>query len=80
MVNTMPGATLEAVADHATITGDTVTGGYDEAQDRLDRLADLEIDLAEVTDELEAQGVQKFDVSWAELVGTVTEGLRGAAR
>jgi len=80
VVNTMPGATLEAVADHATITGDTVTGGYDEAQDRLDRLADLGIDLPEVTDELEAQGVQKFDVSWAELVGTVTEGLRGAAR
>ena len=80
VVNTMPGATLEAVADHATITGDTVTGGYDEAQDRLDRLAGLGIDLPEVTDELEAQGVQKFDVSWAELLGTVAEGLRGAAR
>ena len=80
VVNTMPGATLEAVADHATITGDTVTGGYDEAQDRLDRLAGLGIDLPEVTDELEAQGVQKFEVSWAELVGTVADGLRGAAR
>jgi len=80
VVNTMPGATLEAVADHATITGDTVTGGYDEAQDRLDRLAGLGIDLPEVTDELEAQGVQKFDISWAELLGTVAEGLRGAAR
>ena len=80
VVNTMPGATLEAVADHATITGDTVTGGYDEAQDRLDRLAGLGIDLPEVTDKLEAQGVQKFDVSWAELLGTVAEGLRGAAR
>ena len=80
VVNTMPSATLEAVADHAKITGDTITGGYDEAQDRLDRLADLGIDLPEVTDELEAQGVQKFDVSWAELVATVAEGLRGAAR
>ena len=80
VVNTMPGATLEAVADHATIAGDTVTGGYDEAQDRLDRLAGLGIDLPEVTDELEAQGVQKFDISWAELLGTVAEGLRGAAR
>lgn len=80
VVNTMPSATLEAVADHAKITGDTIAGGYDEAQDRLDRLADLGIDLPEVTDELEAQGVQKFDVSWAELVGTVSEGLRGAAR
>ncbi len=80
VVNTMPSATLEAVADHAKITGDTITGGYDEAQDRLDRLTDLGIDLPEVTDELEAQGVQKFDVSWAELVGTVSEGLRGATR
>lgn len=79
VVNTMPGATLEAVADHAKISGDTVTGGYDEAQLRLDQLAAVGIDLDEVTAELEEEGVRKFDLSWAELVASVTEGL-GAAR
>ncbi len=29
VVNTMPGATLEATADHGDIHGDTVTGGYE---------------------------------------------------
>ena len=29
-VNTMPGATLEAVADHAEVTGDTVQGTYED--------------------------------------------------
>ena len=75
VVNTMPGATLEAVADHGDIRGDTVTGAYEEAADQVRRLADLGIDLDEVTTALEVEGVGKFDASWAELLATVTEGL-----
>src|SRR3954466_3923013 len=37
-VNTMPEATLEAVADHGVLRGDTVTGSYAEAQRALDAL------------------------------------------
>lgn len=80
VVNTMPGSTLEAVADHAEITGDTVTGRYDDARAKLDRLAELGISLDDVTAELEAQGVAKFEASWADLVGKVTDGLHGASR
>ena len=75
VVNTMPGKTLEAVADHGDIRGDTVTGAYEEAADQVRRLADLGIDLDEVTTALEVEGVGKFDASWAELLATVTEGL-----
>ena len=78
VVNTMPGATLEAVADHAVITGDTVTGRHAEAQDRLDRLGAVGVDLDEVTAQLEEEGVRKFDVSWAELVASTSDGLRAA--
>ena len=37
-VNTMPEKTLEAVADHGVITGDTVTGTADAAQEVFDKL------------------------------------------
>lgn len=80
VVNTMPGATLEAVADHADITGDAVTGRYADAHAKLDRLAELGVSLDAVTAELEAQGVAKFEASWADLVAKVTDGLRGASR
>lgn len=78
VVNTMPGSTLEAVADHGDVTGDTVTARYDDARERLSRLAGLGVDLDEVTDELEAQGVAKFEASWTELLTSVSGGLGGA--
>ncbi len=78
VVNTMPGGTLEAVADHGHVTGDTVTTAYDDARERLARLAALGVDLDAVTSELEDQGVAKFDASWSELVASVSAGLRGA--
>lgn len=78
IVNTMPSATLDAVADHATVTGDTVTGRYAEAAAQLDGLAALGISLDDVTAELEAQGVAKFEASWDDLVDRVSDGLRGA--
>jgi len=80
VVNTMPVATLDAVADHGDITGDTVTRRYADAQAKLDRLAALGVSLDDVTTELEAQGVAKFQASWDDLVATVTDGLGGARR
>jgi transaldolase len=74
-VNTMPGATLEAVADHGEIGGDTVRGGYVEAAAVLDRLEALGISYAEVTEQLEREGVDKFEKSWSELLGTVSDEL-----
>jgi transaldolase len=77
-VNTMPGATLTAVADHGEIHGDQVTGAYAEASALLDRLDGLGISYAEVTELLEREGVDKFEKSWAELLGTVTDELERA--
>lgn len=74
-VNTMPEATLEAVADHGEITGDTVTAGYHEANTLLDEIDDLGISYTEVVDLLEVEGVDKFKVSWSQLQDTVTDQL-----
>jgi transaldolase len=75
IVNTMPGKTLDAVADHGEIAGETIRGRYDEARQVLDRLERLGISYAEVTELLEREGVDKFDKSWAELLQTVTDEL-----
>ena len=79
VVNTMPEKTLQAVADHGEITGDTITGTYDEARATLDTFARLGGDLAEVTRNLEEDGLQKFEASWDELLQTVRDGLSGAS-
>jgi transaldolase len=79
VVNTMPSATMDAFADHGEVQGDTVRGRYDEARETLDALERLGISYADVTDQLEREGVQKFDKSWDELNATVTDQLARAA-
>ncbi|UQN13745.1 transaldolase [Gulosibacter sp. ACHW.36C] len=74
-VNTMPEATLDALADHGEIRGDTVTDTYHESNTLLDAIDDLGISYTEVVDLLEVEGVDKFKVSWSQLQDTVTEQL-----
>jgi len=74
-VNTMPEATLDAVADHGRLHGDTVTGGYAEAQTQLDGLRAAGIDYDAVVQTLEEQGVQKFEDAWGGLIESVTDQL-----
>jgi transaldolase len=70
-VNTMPEATLNAVADHGKITGDTVHGGYAEAKQVITDLEAAGVSYAEVVQLLEDEGVDKFAVSWKELLDSV---------
>ncbi|MGW3094566.1 transaldolase [Streptomyces sp. NPDC001102] len=74
-VNTMPEATLNATADHGEITGDTVTGGYEQAHADLTAVEALGISYAEVVQQLEDEGVAKFEVAWQELLDAVTKSL-----
>ena len=75
VVNTMPEKTLEATFDHAVVTGDTITGGYDEARAVFAGLAEVGIDFTDVTQVLEDEGVAKFIDSWHDLLSQVAEGL-----
>lgn len=77
-VNTMPEKTLLAFADHGEVAGDTITANYDDARAVLAAIAEAGVDLADVTQVLEDEGVQKFDDSWQELTETVKTAL-GAA-
>ena len=78
VVNTMPEKTLEATFDHAPLHGDAVTVAYAEAQGVLDALAAVGVDYDDVTALLEREGVEKFVVSWNELLDTVTAALEAA--
>jgi len=83
-VNTMPEKTLEATFDHAELHGDAVTGAFDEARSTMAALAQVGVDMDDVTALLEREGVEKFVVSWHELLDTVKASLAqasaGAAR
>jgi transaldolase len=78
VVNTMPEKTLEATVDHAPLHGDAVRGSYASAQKVLDDLAAVGVDYDDVTATLEREGVEKFVVSWGELLDTVTAALEAA--
>jgi transaldolase / glucose-6-phosphate isomerase len=69
-VNTMPMATLMAVADHGHIHGPTAR--HDPADD-LRALADAGIDLHEVTDELLVAAVELFEEAMQRLLAGIEE-------
>ena len=66
-VNTMPIETVRAFQDHGTAT-ETLTKGADEAKLLLEQIEAAGVSYTEVVDTLEAEGVQKFADSFAELL------------
>lgn len=76
VVNTMPEATLRAVADHGEVPPDSVHDHYHDAQEVLHRLQALGIDYDKVVDTLEVDGLAAFDRSWDQLGETLTATLR----
>ena len=79
VVNTMPEPTLDAVADHGVVRGDTVRSGYADAADLMSRLAAAGIDIDDVVQVLEDEGVEKFETSWNELVESTRSELERLA-
>jgi transaldolase len=79
-VNTMPEKTMDAVADHGVITGDTVTGRAAESQEMFDKLTAIGIDLPDVFRVLEDEGVDKFEKSWQELLDATQAELDAAKK
>jgi transaldolase len=68
VVNTMPEATLDAEADHGKPVEDSIRTHYAEAQQVLDDLAAAGVSYDDVVQQLEDEGVDKFEASWKELL------------
>jgi len=71
-VNTVPPATLDAFLQHGTVRA-TLEMDIEAAKRDLDNLAKLGIDLAEVTQQLEQEGVASFLDSYQQLLAAFTE-------
>src|SRR6476660_6910615 len=71
-VNTIPPKTLEAFMDHGSIAL-TLETGLDAAREQLNSLADLGINLSDVTQDLLDEGVENFIKPYDSLMKTITE-------
>jgi transaldolase len=71
VVNTMPEATLDAEADHGKPVEDSIRAHYPESHKVLDDLAAAGVSYDDVVQLLEDEGVDKFEVSWKELLDSV---------
>lgn len=69
-VNTLPDATMEAFSDHGSVA-ETITSNVEGARKVLDDLHRLGIDMAEVADQLEHDGVHSFQQSFNELLAAL---------
>jgi transaldolase len=78
VVNTMPEKTMDAVADHGDLTGDTVSGLGEQAAETLELLTGVGVDMNDVYLTIEREGVEKFEASWGDLLGSVTDQLAKA--
>jgi transaldolase len=70
-VNTMPLETIEAFQEHGEVRGDTVLDGVKKAKKLLAQLAEAGVDYDDVTETLEAEGVQKFADSFDEIMESI---------
>jgi transaldolase len=78
LVNTMPEKTMEAVFDHGVVPQDSIRSKYEEANMILLAVTAVGVSYDEATEKLEKEGVEKFNVSWNELVESVSNALEAA--
>jgi transaldolase len=75
-VNTAPEKTIDAVRDHGVIRGNTIEGTYAQASSVFSSLEAIGVDLTDVFQVLESEGVEKFIQAWKELLESVGQALR----
>jgi transaldolase len=78
LVNTMPEKTMEAVFDHGVVPENSIVAYYAESRQVLDAVAAVGVSYDDATAKLESEGVEKFIVSWNELLDTVSAALKEA--
>ena len=77
IVNTMPENTLNAVKANGVFFGDSITPNIGKAKQIMAKLALAGIDLDKITNELELDGVEKFEKAWIELMNSENKIVTG---
>ncbi|THV38512.1 transaldolase [Glycomyces buryatensis] len=75
-VNTMPQKTIDDFADHGEVEADTIRPFVADAAAVMTRLESVGVDYADVVKVLEAEGVDKFIVSWNQLLEQIESKLK----
>lgn len=70
-VNTVPPQTLEAFRDHGEVRGQTIEEDLDRARAILEELSEWDLDLDQITRELQEEGVEKFANPFDELLEAI---------
>jgi transaldolase len=70
-VNTMPEATLNSVRASRDFNGDRIIGRFDEARATMAELSSVGIEIEDVAEKLELEGIEKFIKPWNELIQVV---------
>ncbi|WP_295720686.1 transaldolase [Mucilaginibacter sp.] len=71
-VDTVPLETVDAFRDHG-IAANTLEGGLEEATATLAKLKDLGIDLDAITQQLEDEGIEKFNKPFEKLLNAIED-------
>lgn len=71
-INTLPLETIDAFRDHGHAT-ETLTEGIDEARKNLRELAEKGINLDDITQKLEDEGIGKFNESFDKLLKSIDQ-------
>ena len=74
IVNTMPEKTMDAFGDHGEV-GPSIVGKAADGRAVLDQVTAAGVDLDEVFTVRETEGVEKFIVSWHELIASVEKAI-----
>jgi transaldolase / glucose-6-phosphate isomerase len=67
-VNTLPDETIDALADHGQLRKNTIAEGLEEARKLFTRLKKFDIDIDDVTQQLENEGIRKFIEAYNKLL------------
>jgi transaldolase len=74
-VNTLPEVTLRSITSLTQVKSDAVVTSYQAANEVVKQLSSLSIDLEEVAQKLEEEGLKKFADPWNSLIENVEKAM-----
>ncbi len=77
-VNTLPPKTMDAFKDHG-VAESRLTGNLAQAHKEISELAGLDVSLSDITDQLEADGIQSFAEAFDRLLGVLADKRKAVA-
>lgn len=74
-INTLPIETIDAFRDHGKVSDSLITG-IDEAKNPLKELKEVGINIDEITQKLEDEGIEKFNNAYEKLLKSIDDQLK----